>query len=96
MALSQIEKLRVVREAKRVASTRKESLRQGIDGIKASLDLVADAALRTQVENLFAATLAELDATITRCTNALAAIVVTPADRTAHATAEETEYRTIP
>lgn len=91
MAITQIEKLKVLREVKRVATSRKDSLTQGVDHLT---KLFPD--LKTQIDNLFAATFTELAATITRVSNALASITVTDTDRINYAKADETDYRNNP
>lgn len=95
MALSQIEKLRFLATVKRVSTDRRDSLNQGIAQLKSILPS-DEPALKTQVDTLFAATLTELAATITRINNAINALVITAADRAAYGLAAETEAKAVP
>ncbi len=88
MAINPIDKLKILADAKRLATGRQQSLAQGLTHLVSNNPDVA-----SQLTSLFASTEAEFVALISRINTAIAGVSVTNADRVAFAQATEAEAK---
>jgi hypothetical protein len=96
MALLPIERLKLLAEVKRVATSERAALQQKIAHLKAFSIPADEPQLRTQLDTLFAPTLTELTATVTRINTAINNVNIVAADRAAYGLAAETAAKSVP